>query len=150
MILRDKIVIDRPAEDVWRFIQSPALMKKWNPKVKTVVSVSRGDPAAGYRYRVRYEINGRESNYLAEFMEYQDPLKLLIHLSGGNLPVKGYILEIYELTENTGKTLLKQRIEIHNSGMNIFSRFRLLCSHSFARISKGKHLSALKKLVETA
>ena len=100
--------------------------------------------------RVRYRMSGRESNFLAEFMEYQKPVKLLIHLSGGNLPVKGYIQEIYELTENTGGTLLKQRIEVHNSGKNIFSNCLILFIHySFGIFSRKKYLRALKELTET-
>jgi len=150
MILKDKIQIDRPPREVWRYLQSPALMKEWNPKIKAVVRVSSGEPAEGYRYRVRYRMSGRESNFLAEFMEYQEPVKLLIHLSGGNLPVKGYIQETYELTENTGGTLLTQRIEVHNSGMHIFSNCLILFIHySLGIFSRRKHLRTLKELTET-
>ena len=148
MILTDKIRINRSPEEIWQFIQSPALRKEWDRDIKAVVPVSWGAPAEGYRYRVRYKMNGRESNYLAEFMEYRKPVKLLIHLTGGNLPVKGYIQEIFELTKNTGGTLLRQRTEVHNSGMHIFSRCLMLFSHFFSRLSKKKQLRALKELIE--
>ena len=150
MILKDKIQIDRSPEEVWQYIQSPALMKEWNPRIRAFVPVSWGEPAEGYRYRVRYKMIGRESNFLAEFMEYQRPVKLLIHLSGGNLPVKGYIQEIYELTENTRGTLLKQRIEVYNSGMHIFSGCMTIFIHFFSRFSRKKHLRLLKDFIETA
>ncbi len=149
MILRDKIQMGRPPEEVWQYIQSPALMKEWNPGIKAFVPVSWGEPAEGYRYRVRYKMIGRESNFLAEFMEYQKPVRLLIHLSGGNLPVKGYIQEVYELDENTSGTLLKQRIEVYNSGMNIFSRCMTIFIHFFSRLSRKKHLRLLKDFIET-
>jgi hypothetical protein len=94
---------------------------------------------------------GRESNFLAEFMEYQKPVKLLIHLSGGNLPVKGYIQEIYELAENArGTTLLKQRIEVYTSGMHIFPGYMTIFIHFFSRFSRKKHLRLLKDFIETA
>jgi len=149
MILRDKIQIDRSPEEVWRFLQNPALMKEWNRNMKAVVPVSWGEPAENYQYRVRYKLIGRESNFLAEFMEYQKPVRLLIHLTGGSLPVKGYIQEIYELSENTGGTLLRQRTEVHHSGMHIFSRFLAICIHSVGRLSRKKHLRALKELIES-
>jgi uncharacterized protein YndB with AHSA1/START domain len=149
MILTDKIQIDRAPEEVWRFIQSPALMKEWNRNIRAVVPVSWGDPADGYQYRVRYNINGRESNFLAEFMEYQKPVKLLIHLTEGNLPVKGYIQEIFELTENTRGTLLRHRTELHNSGRHFFSKCLVVFLHFIGRFSRKKQLRTLKALVET-
>ena len=148
MILKDKIQIDRPPEKVWQYIQSPALMQKWNPRIRAFVPVSWGEPSEGYRFRVRYKMIGRESNFLAEYMEFQKPVKLLIHLSGGNLPVKGYIQEIYELAENTRGTLLKQRIEVYNSGINIFSGFTKILIHFFSRLSRKKHLRLLKDFTE--
>jgi hypothetical protein len=150
MILKDKIQIDRSLEEVWQYIQSPELMKEWNPRVRAFVPVSWGEPAEGYRYRVRYKMIGRESNFLAEFMEYQKPVKLVIHLSGGNLPVKGYIQEIYELAENTGGTLLKQRIEVYTSGIHIFSGCITIFIHFFSRFSRKKHLRLLKDFIEAA
>ena len=150
MILKDKIQIDRSPEEVWQYIQSPALMKEWDPKIKAVVPVSWGAPAEGYRYRVRLKMNRREGNFLAEFLEYQEPAKLIVHLSGGNLPVKGYIQEIYELTENTRGTLLRHRLEVQNSGRHIFSNSLILFIHYAFRIfSRGRHLRALKEFVET-
>jgi hypothetical protein len=149
MILKDKIQINRPPVVVWPYLMSPARIKEWDPKIKAVVPVSSGDPAEGYRYRVRCKINSREGNFLAEFFEYQEPAKLLIHLSGGNLPVKGYILEIYELTENARGTLLRHRLEVHNSARYIVSNCLILFRHySFSIFSRKKHLRALKELVE--
>ncbi len=150
MTLKDKIQIDRPPAVVWRYLRAPAQIKEWDPKIKAVVPVSGGGPAEGYRYRVRFKMNGREGNFLAEFMEYQEPAKLLVHLTGGNLPVKGYIQEIYELTENARGTLLKYRLEVHNSGRNIFSSCLTFFIHySFVIFSGEKHLRTLKNLVET-
>lgn len=149
MILKDKIQIGRPPAVVWGYLRTPARMKEWDAKIKAVVPVSWGEPAEGYRYRVCCKMNGSEGNFLAEFLEYQEPAKLLVHLSGGNLPVKGYIQEIYELTENSGGTLLRHRLEVHNSVMHTFSKCLILVKHySFRVFSRKKHLRALKELVE--
>jgi len=149
MILRDKIQIDRSPGEVWRFIQSPALLKEWNQKIKAVVPISWGEPTGGHRFRMRYKVTGRESNFLAELMEYEEPVKLLIHLSGGWLPVRGYIQEEFELTEYDGGTLLRHKIELHNSGRNVFSRSLIFADHFFGRFSRKKPLKALKEVVET-
>jgi len=149
MILKDKIQIDRTPDVVWGYLRGPARIKEWDPKIKAVVPVSWGEPAEGYRYRVRFKMNGKENNFLAEFLEYQEPSKLLVHLSGGNLPAKGYVQEIYELTGNTNGTLLRYRLEVHNS-RHIFSNCLILFIHySFGIFSRKKHLRALKELAET-
>jgi uncharacterized protein YndB with AHSA1/START domain len=149
MILKDKIQIDRPPDVVWRHLRSPAQMKEWDPKIKAVVPVSWGEPAEGYRYRVRLRMNGREGNFLAEFLEFQQPARLRVHLSGGSLPVKGYFQEVFELTENAGGTLLRHSFEQHNSGRQLlFNCLILFIHYSFSRFSRKKHLRALKELVE--
>jgi len=149
MILKDKIQIDRPPDVVWGYLRSPARIKEWDPKIKALAPVSWGEPAEGYRYRVRFKMNGRETNFLAEFLEYQEPLKLLVHLSGGNLPAKGYIQEIYELTENMRGTLLRHRLEMHNSRRIFSNCLTILRHYSFGIFSRKKHLRALKELAET-
>jgi uncharacterized protein YndB with AHSA1/START domain len=149
MILKDKIQIDRSPGEVWRFIQSPAALKEWNQKIKAVVPVSWGEPAKGYRFRMRYQVAGFESNFLAELMEYEEPVRLLIYLSGGWLPVRGYIQEEFELTENAGGTLLRHKVELHNFSRNVFSRSLILAGHFVGKFSREKSLRALKEVVET-
>jgi len=149
LVLKDKVQIGRSAEEVWRFLQSPALMKDWNPKIKAVVPVSSGEPSEGCRYRIRYAVNGKESNFLAEIMEYREPSRLLIHLTGGNLPRKGYIQEIYELAPNAQGTLLMQRTEIYVSGRHIFSGYLAAFIHFIGKLSKKRYLMNLKKLAES-
>jgi hypothetical protein len=148
LVLKDKVQIGRSAEEVWCFLQNPTLMKEWNQKVKAVVPVSSGEPSEGYRYRIRYDLNGKESNFLAEIMEYRKPSRLLIHLTGGNLPCKGYIQEIYELTPNGEGTLVKQQVRIYTPCTHIFSGCRAVFTHYFGKLSKNKYLMPLKKLAE--
>ena len=148
LVLKDKVQIGRSAEEVWCFLRSPVLMKDWNPKIKAVVPVSPGEPSEGCRYRIRYEMNGKESNFLAEIMEYRQPSRLLIHLTGGSLPRKGYIQEIFELTANSSGTLLMQRTEIYTSGRHIFPGYLAAFIHYIGKISKKRYLMTLKKLAE--
>ena len=148
MLLQDKIQINSAPEDVWRFITATDLMKSWNLKVRAIVSISKGEWTEGSRYRVRYELNGREGNFLAEILEYKKPEKLVIHLTGGNMPVNGYFQEVYELSENKNGTLLKLSFGIYNSGINIFSRSFIVISHLFSIKTGKKYLKRLKELVE--
>jgi len=151
MILNDRIQINRPPAQVWHYLQSPGRMKEWNSKIRAIVPVSWGEPTEGYRYRVRYRTTGGENNFLAEFLEYQNEAKLIIHLSGGDLPLKGYIQEAYELTEHKKGTLLRRRIEMHNSAVSIFSRCLIILRHYvFGIFSRDKNLRSLKELIESS
>jgi carbon monoxide dehydrogenase subunit G len=149
MILRDKASIDRTPEEVWHFIEDPLLMRSWNVHIREIVPASRGERGEGFRYRVRYALGRRESNFEAMIMEYGKPFKFVLHMSGGNLQKRGYIQEIYELSESPEGTLLKQNIEVYGSGMNIFRRLLVIFSHRLARSAGKKCLFRLKKLAET-
>jgi Polyketide cyclase / dehydrase and lipid transport len=150
LVLKDKVQIGRSAEEIWCFLQSPALMKDWNPKIKAVVPVSPGEPSENCRYRIRYEMNGKESNFLAEIMEYRKPSRLLIHLTGGSFPRRGYIQEIYELIPNAEGTLVTQQIGIYTSSMSLFSGYRAAFTHYFGKLSKKRYLMTLKQLAESS
>jgi hypothetical protein len=149
MILRDRSSIDLSPGEVWRFIEDPLLMKSWNLNIKEIVPASRGERGEGFRYRVRYKLGRGESSFDAVITEYREPVKFVLHITGGNFRKRGYIQEIYVLSENMGGTLLKQSIEIHESGMNIFRRLLVIFSHRFARSSEKRCLLRLKKLAES-
>ncbi len=148
MLLRDKVQINSNPEVVWGYIASPDRLKSWNTKVKAIVPISREEWTEGFRYRVRYELYGREGNFLAEILEYKKPEKLIIHLTGGNMPVRGYVQEVYELSEHKDGTLLKLSFGIYNAGINIFSRSFIVISHLFGIKAGKKYLRKLKELVE--
>ena len=147
---KDKIQIARSPEEIWRFLQSPAVMKDWNPKIRAVVPVSLGEPSEGCIYRLRYEMIGKESNFLAELMEYKEPSRLLIHLTGGCLPRRGYMQHIYELTANAEGTSLQQQIDIYTSPADIFSGYLAASGHCISRLSKKRYLMNLKRLAENS
>jgi uncharacterized protein YndB with AHSA1/START domain len=148
MILRDTVQVRCPPERVWRLIEDPERIKSWNPKIQRIAPISWGERSIGYRYRLTYVLGNRENDFLAEIVEYQKPVKLVIHLTEGNLPHDGYIREIYELSENKDGTLLKQRIEINNSDVNIFLQFLMVVIHRIGRPVAKKYLAGLKELAE--
>ena len=148
MFLRDSIRINRPPENVWRYLEDPELMTLWNPKIKAVVPVSWGQRGRGHRYRIKYVMGGKEREVSAEIEEYQSPVKLVIRLTGGGLPPTGYAQEIYELSPEPGGTLLTQTIRVHNSGVNIFFRLLATFLQRFGKPTGKKYLAHLKELVE--
>lgn len=148
MVIKDTVLVARSPVEVWPFIQSPRARKEWDPKIRAYVPVTGREPSSGLQYRIRFKINGLlESNFLTEIMEYHEPEKILFHFSGGRLPVRGYIQEIYELTESNSGTLVKYRLELRNSGINCFSKFRILMAHLF-RTSSRRDLRRLKEFLE--
>ena len=148
MVLQDSVHIKSPPEKVWTFIEDPERIKFWNPKIQAITPISWGKRHVGYRYRIIYAMIHKASEFLAEIVEYRKPEKLVAHLTEGNLPRGSSVDEIYELSRSGEGTLLEQRIEIHNSGINIFFRLLIAFIFRFGRPTGKKYLEKLKELVE--
>jgi hypothetical protein len=97
---------------------------------------------------VRYEFRGRENNYLAEVMELERPERFVIHLTGGDMPVDGYMQEIYELSTCAEGTLLKQSTVLYNYGTNVLKGTVILLAQYLLRSRRKKYLLKLKELAE--
>jgi hypothetical protein len=149
MTLTNKIQLHARPEKIWDLIANPVSMKSWNPRLRAVIPVTPGKPKDGSQFRIRYELGGRESNYLAEIMEFREHARLVLHLTGGDLSRKGYIQEIYELSGKDSGTLLRQRIVIDRKGLNILSGLFLRFANRVGKHSGKKYLSRLGRLAET-
>jgi uncharacterized protein YndB with AHSA1/START domain len=148
MILRDKVEIKSSPEATWSLISDPGLLRKWNGGIKAIVPISAAVWTAGSRWRVRCEFFGRESNYLAEALEFERPARLVIHLTGGDMPVNGYMQEIYELSASEKGTVLRYSIALSGSGMHLLSRWAKFFSHHLFRPRSKRYLLRLKELAE--
>ena len=148
MTLRDKVQINRPPERVWPFVEDPERMKLWNPKIQKITPISWGDRDIGFTYRITYVMGKKASEFLAEVVEYRKPEKLVIRLTEGKLAWGGYVSEVYELSRTKDGTLLEQRIEIPNSGINIFLRLLIAFVLRFGSLTGRKYLERLKELAE--
>ncbi len=149
MFLRSKVEIGIPPDAVWPFISDPGALRKWNGGIRAIVPISTGAWAAGSRWRVRYQFQGRENNYLAEVLEFEKPARLVIHLTGGDMPVKGYMQEIYELSPSEKGTLLKCSISLFGAGLNFLSGWAAFLSHHIFRRRHKRYLLTLKGLAES-
>ncbi|MDA8431547.1 MAG: SRPBCC family protein [Nitrospiraceae bacterium] len=148
MVLRRKIELSCPPGAVWPFISDPRRIVLWNERMKTIVPVSPGPWAANSRFRMRYGIGEASSNFLCEILEYEEPVRMVIHLKGGDLPAHGYLQEIFELGEAQGRTLLKHEVGIYGGGRNLLSAALLFLSHHLPRSRGKKCLRRLKELAE--
>ncbi len=150
MVLSGKIEVCCPSEAVWPFISDPGLIMLWNNRMKKIVPITQGEWGANSRFRMRYEIRGGASNFLGEILEYERPVGMVIHLTGGFLPPHGYLQEIYGLEETKKGTLLKQEIAVYGNWRNSFGSAGLFLAHGMPR-SRGKMcLRKLKELAEGA
>jgi uncharacterized protein YndB with AHSA1/START domain len=148
VVLRGRVEIKSPPETVWSYISDPVRLREWNGGIRAIVSVSAGAWTAGSRWRVRYEFNGRENNYLAEALEFEKPLRLVMHLTGGDMPVGGYMQEIYELTPSEKGTTLRYSMVLSGSGINFLSGWAKFLSYHLFRPRQKRYLRTLKELSE--
>jgi hypothetical protein len=150
MRLVDNIFIRRPAATVWAFLKNPANMPLWNSKVKRVSPSSFNGPRQGYRYAITYQMHerSRASEYLAEFVHFEPPSKLVIRQVGGLLPRNGVIDERYELMEREGGAFLTQSIHIDHSGINIFFRLLIWLIQRLGKPKGKRYLETLRDIVE--
>lgn len=150
MILKNKIEIAVPPKKLWGLVSDPMRIMSWNSKIRTVIPVTLGEPKAGSQYRIRYHLIHGEGNYAAELMEFEEPMRCVLHLKGGNLPVKGYIQEIYEITEKQQGCQLTQTILIDQAGTLFFRALRIRLRHLLGSGSARRYLRKLKKLAESS
>jgi len=148
MVLRDKVEIKSPPERVWFYISDPGQVRKWNGGIRAIVPISAGEWAAGSRWRVRFEFRGSESNYLAEALEFEKPVRLVVHMTGGDMPVNGYMQEIYELLPSEKGTMLRYNIALSGAGLNFLSACGKFLSHHLFRPRRKRYLLKLKELAE--
>jgi hypothetical protein len=150
MVLKNRIEISVPPKKLWGLVSDPVRIMSWNPKIRTVIPVTIGEPRAGSQYRIRYHLFHGEGNYAAELMEFEEPVRCVLHLKGGNLPAKGYIQEIYEITEKQRGCQLTHTILIDQAGIFFLRALRVRLRHLVGPGSARRYLRKLKKLAESS
>ncbi|HYB03039.1 MAG TPA: SRPBCC family protein [Nitrososphaerales archaeon] len=95
MIIEASIVVNRPAEDVWKFMIDLVNTPKWDPGVLEVKQTSAGPIGVGTTLQSRHPKN-RVLN--ARALEYEPNRKFTLEFTSG--PIKGtrvsYVLENIE------------------------------------------------------
>jgi len=149
MIIKNKIRMSAPPEKIWSFITDPMLMKIWNPRITAVVPITLGKPQPNSQYRIRYKLGAKESNFLAEILEYEEPARFVLHLSGGNLPRKGFIQEIFEIHQDGNGILFKQSVLVEKGGLGLPRRLSLRIRNIIGASSGKRYLGRLRELAES-
>ncbi|HSB32205.1 MAG TPA: SRPBCC domain-containing protein [Candidatus Sulfobium mesophilum] len=150
MILALRVEIDASPEVVWSYVSDPEKVREWHGGIKAIVPISAGVWSAGSQLRVRYEFRARESNYLAEVLDFERPLRLVIHLTGGNMPLGGYMQEVYELSASASGTILKQSLILYKYGTSLFKEALIFFLLHLVKSRRKKYLFKLKELAEGA
>ena len=147
MTILESVRINCPPDRVWRFVEDPGLMKQWNPKVQWVTGggEKRGQ---GFVYGITYVMSGKAQEFRGEYVTYEPPRLLVIRLTNEMMPQGVFAEERYTLTDNGSSTLLEQRIEFPNSGVNIFWRLLIAFITRFGKPVGKRYLETLKELVE--
>ena len=102
------------------------------------------------RLQIRHHVRNERKSRRDEVTTYEPPFRLVIRQTGGRLPEKAYVEEIYELSQENGRTLLRQRIIVHHSGINIVFRVLIFFITRFGRPVGKTYLATLNELVEKA
>ncbi len=150
MILKNRIHIFAPPGRLWPLISDPVCALAWNPHLKTVIPVTLGERKAGSLYRIRYHLFRGESNYAAELMEFEEPMRCVLHMKGGNLPGRGYLQEIYDVSITEQGSMLTQTILIADAGLLFPSSLNIRLKNLIGNGSSRRYLRKLKGLAESS
>lgn len=150
MILSNHIHISARPEKLWDLVANPVHCMAWNPKIRKVIPVTLCEPRAGAQYRIRYHLVHGEKNYTAELMEYEAPMRCVLHLKGGALPGRGYIQEIYEIADQKDGCVFTQTILIEQAGMLFPGSVKIRIMNFFGTGSARRYLKKLKWRAESS
>lgn len=148
MNLRDQVDIARQPEEVWKCVEDPTLLQRWNPNVQWVEPHSLGPPGRGYRYRAAYALGGKLSQVEAEIEEFRPPVRMVVRLTGGRLPPTACVREIYDLMPIAGGTRLIQTIDWSRAGIPLWFQIITWFVSRVGRPTGKRFLIRFKELVE--
>lgn len=103
-------IIDRPVEDVWKFIADLANYPKWSPDVVEMKQTSSGPLGVGSALQVRHP----DRTLSATVIEYKPNQNFTFELTSG--PVKGTQVA-FSIEAAEGKTRAHQSLDFRLSGL---------------------------------
>lgn len=144
------IMIEKPAEEVFRFVADGENSPLWNSAVRNVRKISEGPVNVGTRYSMVRELSGRSEENIYEVVEYEENKTLSIKIISGPTP----FLYRYHFTQFGDGTRLSMNAEVDREGLvvvlgakaSIVPEFVLA---SFLKEGVLENLRTLKKLLES-
>ncbi|MHC4872957.1 MAG: SRPBCC family protein [Planctomycetota bacterium] len=152
MKLIDKVIINAGADKVWQIIDDPDMTDLWNPKFKAYDAVSEGERRLGFEFRTAYEMNGNMFAMEGEISGYEPGSYLEMTLKNpvGDKPIpKNMIaMEKYWIEPCSKGVMLRQEIEVINSGIPKFIEWIVEFIQRFGTPMGPKYIIKLKELAE--
>lgn len=115
MTITERSRISRPASIVWRYLVTPELFLKWNPKVTYMDAA--GAFHAGQRFSTRYIMSNREIQCISTvttIVEHQALELQHRNCVGRNTHQDLEVTERFTLEENNGETTVTKEIIMRN------------------------------------
>jgi uncharacterized protein YndB with AHSA1/START domain len=126
VLIREDIVTRASPERIWELLSDPSLHGLWNPHVVSTEAWGSGTRGTGFRYRVTYELSGKQSEFDAEITEFSPPLRFAARLEervkadGKNW--QRFVEETYRVTRRGQGAHVRHEVRIHHSGINVLWR----------------------------
>jgi uncharacterized protein YndB with AHSA1/START domain len=90
MRFEQELTIRRPPEDVFDYVTDPAMLASWQTHKTLVEPLTDGPSRLGTRIRERTKPPGvKEFEQIVEFIEFDRPNRLHVHVVEGPQPVDG-------------------------------------------------------------
>ncbi|MDH3732690.1 MAG: SRPBCC family protein [Gemmatimonadota bacterium] len=85
MKITRSVTIDTTRERLWFFLTDQEAIKRWNTDIISDEVLTEGPLGVGTRSRIMIREGSREVEYANEIIEYDEPDRLSIRLTGGSL-----------------------------------------------------------------
>ena len=131
-------IVNRPVEDVWKFVADPSNIPKWNPQILEVKQTSEGPLGVGTTLLAR----STRMPLDIRIIKYEPNHKFAFEGTSG--PIKG-TTNSFSLESIEGKTRLTRTVDIRLSGL-----YKLVGPIATRRAKKevGASAANLKSLLE--
>lgn len=144
--VRDKIIIDRPVEEVWAYLADSGHDSEWRrPSLKRLERLGSGAIGPGTRYQGVVGIGPKQYPYMNELTQYEPPTRLAwkaISSAGWMIGSRGsYTLEIDD-------SRTRMNFEITLEPNSFLGRLAEPVVRAMGRRSLGPILGQLKQAVE--
>lgn len=90
MRIAQKFSVARPPEAVFDYMTDPSKLADWQTTKTSVEQLTEGTPRLGTRFRERTKPpRGKEFEQITEFVEFDRPSRLRVHVVEGPQPIDG-------------------------------------------------------------
>ena len=111
--IEESVLIDRPIEEVWRFITDMSKVPKWDTHVLEAKQTSAGPLGLGATLELREKMGNINMTQLQRVIEYEPNRKFSVEIASG--PAKGTII-MFSMETVEGKTRFTSSGDVRFNG----------------------------------